>query len=123
LLASATNNGRGALDEVVPIVYDELRRLAHRALAGEAPGHTLSTTALVNEAYIKLAGLESIEWKSRAHFFGVCGRIIRHVLVDYAVRRKAQKRGGGQVPLPLDEALDVAAARPEQWIALDDALD
>ena len=122
LLASATTDG-GPLDGVVPLVYEELKRIAHRAVAREQPGHTLSTTALVHEAYVELARLKGIEWKSRSHFFGVCGRIIRHVLVDYAVRRKAQKRGGGQVPLALNEALDVARDRPEQWIALDDALE
>lgn len=121
LLASATTDGR-PLDDVVPLVYEELRRIAHRAVAREQPGHTLSTTALVHEAYIELARLRDVEWKSRAHFFGVCGRVIRHVLVDYAVRRKAQKRGGGQVPLALDDALDVAQDRPEQWIALDEAI-
>lgn len=122
LLATATSGQRDALDDIVPLVYDELRRIAHRALAGEQTGHTLTTTALVHEAYLELANLENIEWKSRAHFFGVCGRIIRHVLVDYAVRRKAQKRGGGQVPIQLDEALHLSDERPEQWIALDEAL-
>lgn len=122
LLATATRGGRQEFDRVISVIYDELRRIAHRQLAGEQTGHTLTTTALVHEAYLELAKLENVEWKSRAHFFGVCGRIIRHVLVDYAVRRKAQKRGGGHVPIPLDEALHVSDERPEQWIALDEAL-
>lgn len=122
LLATATTSGGDVLEDVIPRVYDELRRIAHRELAREGTGHTLSTTALVHEAYIELACLENVEWKSRAHFFGVCGRIIRHVLIDYAVRRKAQKRGGGQVPLQLDEALHVSGDAPDRWIVLDDAL-
>lgn len=122
LLATATSGNPDALDDIVPLVYDELRRIAHRELAREQTGHTLSTTGLVHEAYLELAKLETVEWKSRAHFFGVCGRIIRHVLVDYAVRRKAQKRGGGHVPIQLDEALHVSEERPEEWIALDEAL-
>lgn len=121
LLFSATDGDRSALDQVVPLLYDELRRIAHRELAGEAAGHTLGTTALVNEAYLKLSRLDRIRWRSREHFLGVTARIIRQVLVDYAVRRKAQKRGGGKVPVTLDEAL-TPSRQPERWLALDQAL-
>ena len=122
LLVAASRGEAARLDAVVPLVYDELRRIAHRALAGEARGHTLSTTALVHEAWLELARLDGIEWKSRAHFFALCGRLIRHVLVDYAVRRKAQKRGGGQAHVSLDEAARVGADSPDTWQALDEAL-
>ena len=90
LLLAATEGDRDALDRLLPVLYDELRRIAHRELAGERAGHTLNTTALVHEAYLKLSKLERVEWKSREHFLGFAARIIRQVLVDYAVRRKAQ---------------------------------
>ena len=121
LLLAATEGDRSALDRVVPLLYEELRRIAHRELGGEATGHTLSTTALVNEAYLKLSRLDRIQWRSREHFLGVAARIIRQVLVDYAVRRKAQKRGGGGVPVTLDEEL-AAGGPPDRWVALDEAL-
>jgi RNA polymerase sigma factor (TIGR02999 family) len=110
------------LNDVVPQLYDEIRSLARRHLRGEASGHTLSTTALAHEAYLELAGLSHIKWKNRAHFFSVCASVIRHVLVDHAVHRKAQKRGGGHVARPLDEANAVADDRPELWTDLDEAL-
>ncbi|HJR64060.1 MAG TPA: ECF-type sigma factor [Gemmatimonadaceae bacterium] len=123
LLAGAAQAADAELDDLVPVLYDELRRLARRELRNERPGHTLSTTALVHEAYLELSRLRDIRWKSRAHFFGVCARVIRHVLVDHAMRHKAQKRGGGRAAVPLEEALAVAAERPEQWVDLDEALD
>jgi RNA polymerase sigma-70 factor, ECF subfamily len=125
LLADATQPGSStpALDRLVPLLYEELRRVARRELRKEREGHTLSTTALVHEAYIELSKFAGIEWKSRAHFFGICARIIRNVLVDYAVSRNAQKRGGGVVPLPLEAADGVGTNRPETWIELDEALE
>lgn len=123
LLEGATRPGGAPLDAIVPVLYEELRRLARRELRGEQTGHTLSTTALVHEAYLELSKLANIEWKSRAHFFSVCGRVIRNVLVDYALARKAQKRGGGAEPLALDEAMHVGAQRPEAWVDLDEALE
>lgn len=129
LLADATrptgrpSDPRAVLDAVVPVLYGELRRLASRELRRERPGHTLSTTALVNEAYLELSKLHGIEWKSRAHFFSVCARVVRNVLVDYAVARKAQKRGGGAPVLPLEAAEHVGTQRPEEWVDLDEALD
>lgn len=125
LVADATTAGHGTpLDVLVPMLYDELRRAARRELRRERPGHTLSTTALAHEAYLELAKLR-IEWKSRAHFFGVCARVIRHVLVDYAVERNAQKRGAGVRPVSLDRtgAPDLPGSqRPESWLDLDEAL-
>jgi RNA polymerase sigma factor (TIGR02999 family) len=125
LLAEATTTQPGAgssLDDIIPVLYEELRRLARRELQRERPGHTLSTTGLAHEAYLELSKLAGIEWKSRAHFFGVCARVIRNVLVDYAVARKAQKRGGGVQPLPLEAADQVSIQRPQEWIDLDEAL-
>lgn len=85
-----------AMDEVFPAVYDTLRRMAHRKLAGERAGHTLSTTGLVHEAYLKLVRLDRIEWRGRAHFLAIAARSMRNILVDYALSRKAAKRGGGR---------------------------
>lgn len=123
ILAGAVRSSGRSLDEVIPFMYDELRTLARRQLRGEATGHTLSTTALAHEAYIELSRLSGIEWKSRAHFFGVCARVIRHVLVDHAVRRKAQKRGGGEIPLDVELAGAAGVVRPPEWEDLDEALD
>jgi RNA polymerase sigma-70 factor, ECF subfamily len=122
LLAGATQPGGRSLDAVVPLLYEELRRIARRALHGEREGHTLSTTAVAHEAYLEMAKLSDIRWKSRAHFFSVCARVIRHVLVDHAVARKAQKRGGGVDPVALDAAAHVSFDRPEAWVDLDEAL-
>jgi RNA polymerase sigma-70 factor, ECF subfamily len=121
VIAAATSAGERPLDSLVPVLYDELRRVARVELRREQPGHTLSTTAVVHEAYLELAKL-GFEWKSRAHFFSVCGRVIRHVLVDYAVERKALKRGGGVRPVSLDAANGVGTERPEAWLDLDEAL-
>jgi RNA polymerase sigma factor (TIGR02999 family) len=122
LVAAATNAGETPVDVLVPMLYDELRRVARRELRREQPGHTLSTTALVHEAYLELAKL-GMDWKSRAHFFSVCARIIRHVLVDYAVERRAQKRGGGVRPISLERVEEHRAEQPEEWLDLDEALD
>jgi RNA polymerase sigma-70 factor, ECF subfamily len=109
LLQLATHGDARAFDDLVPIVYDHLRRLAHRALRGERRGHTLNTTALAHEAYAKLAGLNRMQWQNRAHFFAVAAQAMRRILVDYAVARKARKRGGGWHSVDLDSALDQAA--------------
>lgn len=111
-----------ALDDVVPLLYDEVRAMARRALRNEREGHTLSTTGLAHEAYLELAKLTGIKWKSRAHFLSVCARVIRNVLVDSALARKAQKRGDGVVPLDLDAAAHVSSDKPEAWVDLDEAL-
>ncbi|HET8653953.1 MAG TPA: sigma-70 family RNA polymerase sigma factor [Longimicrobiaceae bacterium] len=122
LLAELTHGGRDAVDRLYPLVYAELQRVAHRQLAGERPDHTLATTELVHEAYLKLVGLERIEWRNRAHFFAVAARAMRRILVDYAVSRGAQKRGGGGQRVALDAVELVADERGEDLLALDDAL-
>ena len=111
-----------ALDDMVPLVYAELRQIAHRQLYSERPDHTLNTTALVHEAYLKLSGLDRMQWKSRAHFFAIAAQAMRYILVNYAVRRTAAKRGGNQVVLPLDEAGQIAADSVEDLLALHEAL-
>ena len=102
---------RGGLDEVFPTVYQELRRVAHRHLGGERTGHTLGTTALVHEAYLELARLEQIRWPGRAYVLAAAGRAMRRILIDYAVARRAQKRGGGVTAEPLDDAVAMAMTR------------
>jgi len=92
-----------AVDEAFPLIYEQLRRLAHRQLTWERSDHTLNTTALVHEAYMQLADLDPDRWSDRSHFLRTASRIMRHILVDYARRRNAQKRGGGQVRVELDE--------------------
>jgi len=121
LLTEWGNGDRAALEKLMPLVYEELRRLAHHYLRRERAGHTLQTTALVNEAYLKLVGEREMRWQNRAHFFGVAAQMMRMVLVDYARSRRYAKRGGGARRESLDEALMVASHRAE-LVALDDAL-
>lgn len=124
-LLVAWGEGDGsALDELLPLVYTELRKLARYALGGEAEGHTLQTTALVHEAYVRLVGAD-LEWEGSRHFMRVAARAMRRVLVDHARRRKSQKRGGGAAALGLDtlEGVIPAASRPQDLIDLDEALD
>lgn len=106
----------------MPLVYDELRRLAHRYLAGERPGHTLQTTALVNEAYLRLIDSSRVRWQNRAHFFGVSAQLMRRILVDFARSRHKLKRGGGAVQVSLDEAAIISHEPSADLIALDEAL-
>lgn len=122
LVTDAAHGSRAAVDELVPLIYDELRRIAHRRLRAEQTGHTLDTTGLVHEAYLRLVGSEHLEFESRAHFLAVAAQCMRHVLIDSALRRKAQKRGAGHRPLSLDAAPVVAETRSEELIALDEAL-
>lgn len=112
-----------ALDRLMPIVYDELRRIAHGQLRHERASHTLSTTALVHEAYLKLVGLREIDWRHRAHFFAFAARLMRRILIDYARTRSRAKRGGALAPVPLDEALRVPVEQAEALTALDEALE
>ena len=117
--------GRGdetALDQLIPLVHDELRRLARRHMAGERPGHTLQATALVNEAYLRLIEVNQVRWQNRAHFFAMASRVMRRILVDAARARGYQKRGGGAESVSLDEALLVSGEPRQDLIALDDAL-
>ena len=111
-----------ALDKLMPLVYDELRRLAHQYMRREKQGHTLQTSALVNEAYLRLVDQSKIDWESRAHFFGIAARLMRQVLVDQARRRHFAKRGGGAIRVSLNEAAAVAQEQSANVIALDDAL-
>lgn len=113
-----------ALDELMPLVYDELRRQASRYLKKERPGHTLQTTALIHEAYIKMLGVNAIEWQNRSHFFAIASTAMRRILVDHARERKREKRGGALENLPLDEALPISSKeRNVDLLALDEALD
>lgn len=121
-LPTAARSGRAAVDKLVPIIYDELRRIAHRRLRAEQTGHTLETTGLVHEAYLRLAGAEGLQFQSRAHFLAIAAQAMRHVLIDSAVTRKAQKRGGGRHPISLDAVPIIAETRSEDVLALDEAL-
>jgi RNA polymerase sigma factor (TIGR02999 family) len=109
------------LDRLMPLVYAELRAIAHRHMRAERHEHTLSTTALVHEAYLRLVGHGSVDWRDRAHFYGIASRVMRQVLVDYARRRRTKKRSA-LPPLPLDHALAVADNQAELILALDEAL-
>lgn len=112
----------GEVDRLVPVVYDELRRIAHRQLRGERSDHTLDTTGLVHEAYLKLNRLDRMEWRDRSHFLAVAAGAMRRVLVDYALARKTEKRGGGRQRVPLEQVLILADDRAEELLALDEAL-
>jgi RNA polymerase sigma factor (TIGR02999 family) len=122
LLRAWRNGDRAALDEIAPLIYDELRRLAAFHLRVERPGHTLSPTALISEAYLRLAGGAPLEVEDRAHFFAIASRNMRQILVDHARRRGAEKRGAGVVPDVLDETR-ISIERPTELVALDIALD
>jgi RNA polymerase sigma-70 factor, ECF subfamily len=122
LLERWSSGDQTALDELVNEVYGELQRMANRYLRSERIDHTLEAPALVNEAFLRLVDQNDIQWKNRAHFFGVAARIMRHILVDYAKGRLAAKRGGTRYKLSLDEALDVCDERGLDLLALEDAL-
>lgn len=111
-----------ALERLVPVVYAELRRLARRELRRERREHTLQTTALVNEAYMRLIDVSDVSWANRAHFFALTARVMRRVLVDHARTRGYKKRGGGVAPASFDEDAVVGISRPTDLVALDDAL-
>jgi RNA polymerase sigma factor (TIGR02999 family) len=122
LLVRWREGDRHALDDLLPLVYDELHRLAGYYMRGERPSHTLQTSALVNEAYLRLAGAEDIQWQNRAHFFAISAQVMRHILVDHARRRNKEKRGGVVQKVELDEAMLVSDERAAEVVALDDAL-
>jgi RNA polymerase sigma factor (TIGR02999 family) len=121
LLEQSTNGNREALDLLMPIVYDQLKRLAARYLQDERPEHTLKATALVHEAYLKLVESE-ISWQNRAHFFAISAQVLRHVLVDHAKARNRHKRGGGLEKIALDDAVMVGTEVAGYVLDLDDAL-
>jgi RNA polymerase sigma factor (TIGR02999 family) len=121
LLAWGHGDAR-AFDQLVPLVHDELRRLAKRYMARERPDHTLQATALVNEAYLRLIDLKQIRWQDRAHFFAMSARMMRRILVDFARARRNDKRGGRAPKIPLDEAIAVSKEAGQDLVALDEAL-
>jgi RNA polymerase sigma factor (TIGR02999 family) len=125
LLADCARGEGEAFGQLMVEVYDDLRRIAHRRLAEEREGHTLSTTALVHEAYLQLVSQATASWRDRAHFFAVAARVIRHVLIDYGRARNAEKRGGGAIHVPLDmppDGVEGEAPRTVELLALDEAL-
>ena len=122
LLIDWSNGDRAALDRLVPVVEQELRRLAHHYMSRERPGHTLQTTALVNEAFVRLVHRKNVQWQNRAHFFGIAAQLMRTILVDHARSHACAKRGGGADKLELNEALVVSQDKASEVIALDEAL-
>src|SRR5919205_480197 len=111
-----------ALDRLMPLVHDELRRQARQHMRREQPGHLLQTSALVNEAYLRLVDASQVDWQNRAHFFGISARLMRRVLVDDARRRHRDKLGGSMIQVPLDEAENLPQAQAANLLSLDDAL-
>jgi RNA polymerase sigma factor (TIGR02999 family) len=122
LLELYRQGDRGAMDRLIPLVYAELRAIAGRYLGGERCDHTLQPTALVHEAYMRMAAQSDVRWQNRAHFLGCAAQIMRNILVDYARKRRAEKRGSGETMILLDEALVAGARREANLVALDDAL-
>jgi len=122
LLREYKDGNKSVLDDLFPLVYDELRRLAAAKLQRERSDHTLQATALVHEAYMKLVDQHSVDWQNRAHFFGLAAEIMRRILVNHAVHRNADKRGAGETRIALDEAVSFAQEREIDLLALDEAL-
>lgn len=122
LLADWSKGDGAALDKLVPLVHAELRRIAQRQMNQERAGHTLQATALVNEAYLKLAGESSFEWHDRAHFYAVCAQVMRHILIDHARAHARDKRGGGAIQVSLNDVAVIDAGPAEDVVALDEAL-
>src|SRR5688572_5651617 len=121
LLLDWSNGDQEALSKLMPMVYKELRRIASSYLRRERPGHTLQTTALVHEAYLRMVD-QRVKWESRTHFFAIAAQIMRRILVDYAYARKAAKRGGSDYKVPLEEVIELPGEQDWDIIALDDAL-
>src|ERR1700732_3545654 len=122
LLQAWSKGDENALGALIPLVYDDLFRIAKRYMEQEREGHTLQATALVNEAYLRLVRVKSAEWESRTHFFALCAQLIRRILVDHARARAYVKRGGGTCQVEFDEALALTGERSATLVALDDAL-
>jgi RNA polymerase sigma factor (TIGR02999 family) len=122
LLVDWSHGDQTALDRLLPLVDEELRRLAHRYMNRERAGHTLQTTALVNEAFLRLFNRSKVDWQNRAHFFGLAAQLMRTILVDHARSHASTKRGGGAYKLELDEALAVSQQKASEVLALDEAL-
>jgi len=122
LLLDWSKGDKSALEKLIPLVYDELRRMARQYMRRERPGHTLESTALVNEAYLKLIDCSRVGWQNRAHFFAVAAQLMRRILVDHARSRNYAKRGGGIRKVSLDEAAILSEERASELIAIDNAL-
>lgn len=122
LLLAWNEGDEGALEKLVPLVYNELRRLAKRQMWRERPDHSLQATALINEAYLRLVDLRNVHWQNRAHFFALCARMMRRILVDFARSRRYMKRGAGAEPISLDQALAVSPVQSKDLVAVDNAL-
>lgn len=123
LLLAWGNGDQAARDELMSVVYQELHRLAHHYMKSESPGHTLQTSALINEAFLRLVNQRDVQWQNRAHFFGIAAQMMRRILVDYARSRRYAKRGGGAYEISLDEALTVSDDRGTDLVLLDEALE
>jgi RNA polymerase sigma-70 factor, ECF subfamily len=123
LLADWSRGDDAAFAKLTPLIYEELRRIAHRHMGGQRPDHTLQTTALVNEAYLRLADQTKPNWQSRAHFFAVAARAMRQILVSYARSNRAQKRGGGGARIELDEAAILSPEQSKEIVDLHEALE
>lgn len=122
LLAEWSDGNQSALDELYPLVYDELHRLARRYMSRERQDHTLQTTALINEAYVRLVDQKNVHWANRSHFFAISAQIMRRILIDHARRHAYAKRGGGAQQVSLDEAATVSRAAGAELLRLDEAL-
>lgn len=122
LLIEWSNGDKAALDKLIPLIHEELRRLAHHYMSRERPGHTLQTTALVDEAYVRLVNRKDVHWQNRAHFFAISAQLMRSILVDHARSHAYAKRGGGARKISLDETLIVSQQRAAEVVALDDVL-
>jgi RNA polymerase sigma-70 factor, ECF subfamily len=122
LLVAWNNGDKAALEQLTPLVQAELRHMAKRYMAGERQGHILQTTALVNEAFLRLIDWRNVEWRNRTHFFGLAAQIMRRILVDFARARRREKRGGDPMLVSLSEAANVPSERSADLVALDDAL-
>ncbi len=123
LLHDWSSGDQAALNKLMPLIYEELRKLAHGYMGHERPGHTLQTTALIHEAYLRLVDQRSAQWQNRVQFFAIAAQLMRRILVDYARRRKYQKRGGNAVKVPLEENTVLSTERSEEVVALDGALE
>lgn len=122
LLLSWSKGEDAALEQLIPLVYPELKRVARRYMARESPAHTLQTSALINEAYLRLVDQQAVEWKDRGHFFRMASQVMRHILIDHARKHRFQKRGAGATHVPLDEVIIGHRPRAGELVALDDAL-
>jgi len=122
LLIEWSNGDKAALDKLIPLIHEELRRLAHHYMSHERPGHTLQTTALVNEAYLRLVSRKGVHWQNRAHFFAIAATLMRSILVDHARSHAYAKRGGDARKITIDEAMIVSQERAAEVVALDDVL-